>query len=240
MALPTFNVLRPIVNVDTQSTSKCILLPVVSTIGDLSILVRDSTGFTSSASSIFISTQGVDLIDFSSNLLVLNKQYETIRFLPFSTSTWSILQNSPMQPYTSQRVWTSNINGDSTVNIFNLTTTVSISTIGPNDGTGDGWALAYIYTPSSSGSFNYDYTWKTIDDVNNDWPFQYVSQTSPIPFDSSYTTNKIATTNAESGTRTVSWSYPSGGVYITLGVYSVDSIFGRGFCSFQNLPPRYP
>lgn len=100
MSLPTFTVLRSVVNVDTTTISKCVLLPPISTIGTQSILIRDATGFTNANSSIFISTQGIDLIDFGSNRISLQRPFETIRFLPFSTSTWSILQNTPIQPRT--------------------------------------------------------------------------------------------------------------------------------------------
>jgi hypothetical protein len=240
MALPTFDALRPIINVDTRNTSKCVLLPVVSTIGSLSILVRDGTGFTNAVSSIFISTQGLDRIDFNSNRISLTRPNESIRFLTFSTSTWSILQNSPIQFNPSNSIWSSNINGDASVLFYPSATTMNLSTIGPNDSLGDGWSIAYLYTPCNVGSFNYNYSWKTSDSIADDWPFEYVSQSSPIPFSGSYATTKIATTEDESGSRTLSWSYPSGGVFITLGVYSDTSQVGRGFCSFQNLPLRYP
>jgi hypothetical protein len=47
---------------------------------------------------------------------------------------------------------------------------------------------------------------------------------------------KIATTNFEQSSRTVTWSNFIGGVYVSFGVYSIDSLFGPGSCVFSNMP----
>jgi hypothetical protein len=103
---------------------------------------------------------------------------------------------------------------------------------GPNDNGGTGWA--YIYTLfTSAGSFTYNFTWFTSDGIIYDWPFEFVTSSDPSnPGNVNFTT-KIASTNSQSGSRTVSYGANQ---YVVLGVYSVDSVFGNGVCTFSALP----
>lgn len=103
---------------------------------------------------------------------------------------------------------------------------------GPNDSGGTGWAYIYGFF-STAGSITYNYNWFTSDGIFYDWPFEFVTSNDPSnPGNVNFNT-KIASGNSESGSRTVSYGANQ---YVVLGVYSVDSIFGNGVCTFSGLP----
>jgi hypothetical protein len=103
---------------------------------------------------------------------------------------------------------------------------------GPNDGGGQGWAYIYGFF-STAGSITYNYNWFTSDGIIYDWPFEFVTSNDPSnPANVNFNT-KIASGNSESGSRTVSYGANQ---YVVLGVYSVDSVFGNGVCTFSGLP----
>lgn len=103
---------------------------------------------------------------------------------------------------------------------------------GPNDGGGQGWAYIYGFF-STAGSITYNFNWFTGDDLTYDWPFEWVTSNDPSnPGNVNFNT-KIASANSQSGSRTVSYGANQ---YVVLGVYSVDSIFGNGVCTFSGLP----
>lgn len=103
---------------------------------------------------------------------------------------------------------------------------------GPNDSGGSGWAYIYAFF-SSAGSITYNYDFATFDGIFYDWPFEYVTSNDPSnPANVDFNT-KIASSSFETGTRTVNYGANQ---YVVLGVYSIDSIFGNGVCTFSGLP----
>lgn len=237
MSLPVFFVSGPVINVNC-TTAKCVVLPQVETVPGQTILVRDSSGLCSPSQFLRISSQRGNNIDFLSNTVTLTSAFASARFTTFGTSDWAILQGYPLAyPPVFLGGWQPLSNGDGSVSITsNLpASNVTLRTIGPNNGPGQGYSFAYLYIAQASGSFTYNFTWSTIDGIAYDWPFEALTSNAPAITPSLFTT-KIATSNFEQGVRTVSWSNYIGGVYVSFGVYSVDSLFGPGSCVFSNMP----
>jgi hypothetical protein len=226
----------------TNVSQKIVYLPPASTIPGRILYVKDLC-CNSVPSSIYLSTAAGDMIDYRMNTLYakLDIQATSLKLASNGSNNWMVLSHyidaigqpppppPPVPPPPPQTPWASNINGDGSVTDQGGG---SWYIVGPNDGAGNGWS--YIYSQfGSAGNFTYGYNWYTFDGIIYDWPFQYVTAADPSnPANVSFAT-KIATTNSESGTRNVSYS---AGDYVVLGVYSVDSVAGPGYCTFSSLP----
>lgn len=93
MALPSYTVSTSILNVDCSSSGKIIYLPPASTIQGISLLIRDGAGNCTQANSIFVSTTGLDRIDFRGSTLRLSTAYQSIRCVPWNSTNYALLQN---------------------------------------------------------------------------------------------------------------------------------------------------
>lgn len=93
MALPSYTLSTSVLNVDCTSAYKIIFLPPASTIQGVPLLIRDNTGLCSQESSIFVSTQGLDLLDRYESTIRLSTGYQSVRFVAWQETQYAILQN---------------------------------------------------------------------------------------------------------------------------------------------------
>ncbi len=101
MALPSYTISTSILNVDCSGSGKIVFLPPANTIQGVSFWIRDGTGRCSEASSIYISTQGSDLMDQYASTLRLSTAYQSVRCVAWQPTSYAILQNytSGLSPF---------------------------------------------------------------------------------------------------------------------------------------------
>ncbi len=80
-------------NVDCSGSGKILFLPPASTIQGVSFWIRDATGTCSQANSIYISTQGLDLMDRYASTLRLSSPYQSVRCVAWQPTAYALLQN---------------------------------------------------------------------------------------------------------------------------------------------------
>lgn len=80
-------------NVDCSGSGKILFLPPASTIQGVSFWIRDATGTCSQANSIYISTQGLDLMDRYASTLRLSSPYQSVRCVAWQPTHYALLQN---------------------------------------------------------------------------------------------------------------------------------------------------
>jgi hypothetical protein len=104
MALPTYSISSSVINVDCLNTSKVLLLPPASTIQGVSLWIRDCAGVASSESTIYVSTQGLDVMDRFASTLALSTPYQSFRVMAWKPTEYAILQNyvSGLSPFLVQ------------------------------------------------------------------------------------------------------------------------------------------
>lgn len=104
MALPSYTITTSILNVDCSGSGKIIFLPPASTIQGVSLLIRDGAGNCSQANSIFVSTQGLDLMDRYASTLRLSTAYQSVRCVAWQPTSYAILQNYTLglQPFLAE------------------------------------------------------------------------------------------------------------------------------------------
>jgi hypothetical protein len=93
MALPTYTLSTSVLNVDCLNTTKVILLPPASTIQGVSLFIRDCAGVASDISTIYVSTQGLDLLDQYTNRIALSTAYQSLRLTAWQGTGYAIVQN---------------------------------------------------------------------------------------------------------------------------------------------------
>lgn len=93
MALPSYTISTSILNVDCSGSGKIVFLPPANTIQGVSLLIRDAAGTCSEANSIYISTQGSDLMDQYESTLRLSTAYQSVRCVAWQPTSYAILQN---------------------------------------------------------------------------------------------------------------------------------------------------
>ena len=81
-----------VINVNTTSATKVIILPVVSSIQGNSIIIRDATG-TANTNFIYVSTQGLDRFDNGRSTIIMSNTYQAVKVVAYSNTNWAILQN---------------------------------------------------------------------------------------------------------------------------------------------------
>jgi hypothetical protein len=108
-------------------------------------------------------------------------------------------------------------------------TPVSFFIIGPNDGGGAGWCAVKSFFATET-VINFTIVWSTSDGISFDWPFALTTPSEPFSYSNPA---KIASTNSESGSRSV--TVPAGW-WVTIGCYASDSCCGPGQCTFSGLP----
>ena len=93
-----------VINVNTTSESKVIILPVVSSIQGNSIIIRDTTG-TANTNFIYVSTQGLDRFDNATNTLIMSNSYQAVKVVAYSNTNWAILQNYTQEYLVKNPQW---------------------------------------------------------------------------------------------------------------------------------------
>ena len=93
-----------VINVNTTSASKVIILPLVNSIQGNSIIVRDTTG-TANTSSIYLLTQGLDTFDNGTNTLIMSNSYQAVKVVAYSNTNWAILQNYTQEYLVKNPQW---------------------------------------------------------------------------------------------------------------------------------------
>lgn len=228
--------------VGTLSENKIITLPSASSVPGRVIYIKDICG-NSSKSTIQVQCTTGDTIDkrpYTSSIL-MSTNAASLKLTSDGLTNWMILsyynlalgipESIPEPPPPPPvRFWGSNIDGTDASVVNNGGG--SFTCTGPNDGDGDGFAYIYSFF-TSAGSFTYNYNWDTTDNLDYDWPFEYVTPNDPSDRNNIDFNTKIATTTPESGSRTVTYGANE---YVVLGVYSADSVFGPGICTFSSLP----
>jgi hypothetical protein len=233
-----------IVLVGTLTASKTVALPPASSVPGRILYIKDIVG-NSALSTITISCPPGDTIDkrpYTSTVLV-STGAGVVKLASDGQTNWMVLSYYNLElgipppgsivppPPPPGPVWSILLDGDGFVNDNGGG---SFTCSGPNDSGGQGWS--YIYAQfTTAGSFTYNYSWFTSDGIFYDWPFEIVSATDPAsnPGGFDFFNSKIATTNSESGSRTVSYGAND---YVLLGVFSSDSCCGNGICTFSGLP----
>ena len=225
----------------TLAAPKVLYLPPASTLPGRLLYIKDICG-NSAPSSIYLSTSAGDMIDYKQSTwyAVLSTSSGLVKLASNGSNNWMVLSHytsaigqppyiPPAPPPPPFSGWSIAIDGDGSA------TDVGggeWSIVGPNDSGGSGWS--YIYAQfGASGSLGYNFNWFTSDGIFYDWPFQFVTAADPSnPANVDFST-KIASSSSESGFRVAVYNANE---YVVLGVYSVDSIFGAGFCTFTGLP----
>ena len=88
----TYFISSSVTHVDTSLVSKILMLPTASTIQDIPLYIRDATG-NAVTNNIYISTQMFDLIDHYASTITLNYEYQSVCFIPFSTTRYALTLN---------------------------------------------------------------------------------------------------------------------------------------------------
>jgi hypothetical protein len=128
-----------------------------------------------------------------------------------------------------QWIWNININGDGSV----TQTGTTFSFVGPNDGGGNGWSYITAQAPNENGTLSIEYVWFTPDGISFDWPFYSVTIN---PFQG-LTTPAFQPARASSNSQQGAWNIDyNANEYITIGVYSTDSVAGAGFLTLTSVP----
>ena len=92
MSFPVYYISTSVMNVNTFTTSKIVMLPPASTIQGMSLYVRDWAGF-AETNPIYVSTQLNDLIDNNANTIVLDRAYQSFCVVPYSATRYAITAN---------------------------------------------------------------------------------------------------------------------------------------------------
>ena len=229
--------------VNTLTSNKTITLPTASSVPGRVLYIKDIDG-NCSVSTVTITCPAGNTIDKRSYLssVVLSTNASAVKLASDGKSNWMIVSYynlalgiptaPPAPPPPPPRVWSILLDGaDASVNNNGGG---SFTCNGPNDTGGSGWA--YIYSQfTTAGSFTYSFSWSTTDGIDFDWPFEIVTATNPAtnPGGFNFSGAKIASSNNQSGSRTVSYAAND---YVLLGVYSSDSCCGNGVCTFSSLP----
>lgn len=221
----------------TLDESKIIVLPSAASVPGRVVYIKDISA-NSAISSIQIRCQTGDSIDKQTNsFIVLGTNASAVKIASDGQTNWMILSyynqalGIPVPPPPPPgQIWNSNVDGADASVVDNGGGSYTCN--GPNDGGGDGFAYIYSFF-TSAGSFTYNYDFSTFDGIFYDWPFEYVTPNDPSDRNNVDFNNKIATNNFETGSRTVSYGANE---YVVLGVYSSDSVFGNGVCTFSSLP----
>ncbi len=226
----------------TIQTRKIVFLPAASSVPGRVLYIKDICG-NAAPSSIFISTSVGDMIDYNRRTwyATMSTSAASVKLASNGLNNWMVLSHytdalgqppyvPPAPPVPPFSGWSSVTDGADASVVNNGGGSYTCN--GPNDGGGTGWAYIYALF-SSAGSLTYSFSWFTSDGITWDWPFEFVTANNPSnPGNVNFNT-KIASTNSQSGSRTVSYGANQ---YVVLGVYSVDSIAGRGTCTFSGLP----
>lgn len=92
MSYPTYYISSSVINVDTSTTPKILMLPTSSTIEGVPLIIRDSTGM-ADTHNIWISTQQFDLMDNFASTIRLSNSYQSFKVVPYSTTRYAITVN---------------------------------------------------------------------------------------------------------------------------------------------------
>ena len=125
MPPPTFTVNSAMVNVNVKDTSKILYLPPANTIQGNTITIRDSTGFCSPASSIYVSTTGTDSIDTGLNTIRMTNPLQSLRVFS-QPNNYQVTQNFIFPPPSIPTNLSLTING--TTRIVSLKWSPSVNT----------------------------------------------------------------------------------------------------------------
>lgn len=226
--------------VGTLSQDKVINLPAASSVPGRVLYIKDICG-NCSKSTIQIQCSTGDTIDRrpQTSSILMSTNASAIKLASDGLTNWMILSYYNLAlgipaifpaPPPPARVWNSNVDGADASVVNNGGGSFTCN--GPDDGDSDGFAYIYSFF-TSAGSFTYNYNWSTVDDIAFDWPFEFVTNNDPSDRNNVNFDTKIASNNTETGSRTVNYSANQ---YVVLGVYSLDSIFGNGVCTFSSLP----
>jgi uncharacterized delta-60 repeat protein len=128
--------------------------------------------------------------------------------------------------------WQEEIQGDGTIDLSDIPNVI----LGPDDGApiegNPGWS--YItYQMTYNGVLTFFYNYLTNDGPQYDWSFWYVSPNEPNGnLNVDFNENIFANVDGDSGVVTISFSV---GDWVTIGVYSTDSVSGPGLLLFEFL-----
>jgi photosystem II stability/assembly factor-like uncharacterized protein len=92
MSFPVYYISTSVMNVNTFTTSKIVMLPPASTIQGMSLYVRDWSGL-AETNPIYVSTQLNDLMDNYASTILLDRAYQSFCVVPYSTTRYAITAN---------------------------------------------------------------------------------------------------------------------------------------------------
>ena len=100
MSYPTYYISSSITNVDTETTSKIIMLPPAASIQGTPLYIRDWFG-QASVNPIYVSTQQDDFMENTADTIVLNTDFQSLRVVPYDTTKYAITLNytQGLNPY---------------------------------------------------------------------------------------------------------------------------------------------
>ncbi len=92
MAFPSYYISSSVTTVDTETTSKILMLPPAASIQGTTLYIYDLTG-TASINPIYVSTQTNDRMDYNFTTFVMDTNYQSLRIVPYSSTRYAICQN---------------------------------------------------------------------------------------------------------------------------------------------------
>ncbi len=92
MALPSYYISSSVTTVDTETTSKILMLPPARSIQGTTLYIYDWKG-TASVNPIYVSTQQDDLMDNTFSTIIMDTNYQSFRIAPFNSSRYAICQS---------------------------------------------------------------------------------------------------------------------------------------------------
>ena len=92
MALPSYYISSSVTTVDTETTSKILMLPPARSIQGATLYIYDWKGM-ASVNPIYVSTQQDDLMDNTFSTIIMDTNYQSFRIAPFNSSRYAICQS---------------------------------------------------------------------------------------------------------------------------------------------------
>jgi hypothetical protein len=92
MALPSYYISSSVTTVDTETTSKILMLPPARSIEGATLYIYDLKGM-ASVNPIYVSTQQGDLMDNDFSTIIMDTNYQSLRIAPFFSSRYAICQS---------------------------------------------------------------------------------------------------------------------------------------------------